>query len=109
MFLGVTSLTARVPGVGVLGLTGSSVSVGAGIDLCLVLPSLRASHLLQAVDVFQAEAWVEGEVYLAHGNGEPRSHPGAQLLQVLVVQHVQSVVPGGGQGTLLCTASGGKG
>ena len=80
VFLGVPSLTAKVPGLGVSGLTGSAVSVGAGVDLSLVLPSLSASHLLQAVDVLQAEAWVEGEVYLAHRNGEPCSHPGPQLL-----------------------------
>ena len=80
MFLEISPLPAKAPGLGVSGLTGSSVSVGAGVDLSLVLPSLRASHLLQAVDVLQAKSWVEGEVYLAHRNGEPCSHPGTQLL-----------------------------
>lgn len=76
------------------GLTGSPISIGPGVDFSLALPTSGSGHLLQLVYVLQAEAWVEGEVYFAHGNGEPRGHPGSQLLQVLVVQYVESVVPG---------------
>lgn len=76
------------------GLTGSAISIGSGVDFSLALPASGSGHLLQLVYVLQAEAWVEGEVDFAYGNGKPRSHPGPQLLKVLVVQYVESVVPG---------------
>lgn len=75
-------------------LTGGSLSVVPGVYVPFALAAFGPGHLLHAVDLGDAQLGVEGEVHLPGLDGEVPVVPVPQLLQVLVVEDVEGVVPG---------------
>ena len=77
-----------------LSLTGSSLSVVPGVYVPFALASLGSGHFLHAVDFRDTQLGIEGEVHFPRPDGQVPVVPVPQLLQVLVVQDIEGVVPG---------------
>ena len=74
-------------------LTGGSLSVVPGIYVPFALAPFGPRHFLHAVDFGDTQLGVEGEVHLACFDGQVAVVPVPQLLQVLVVEDIEGVVP----------------
>lgn len=77
-----------------LSLTGSSLSVVPGVYVPFALPSLCSCHLLHSVNFRDTQLGIESEVHFPRPDGQVPVVPVPQLLQVLVVQDIEGVVPG---------------
>lgn len=79
-------------------LTRSLVPVGLGGDVVLHVARLQPSHLLHLVDLRHAQLGVVMEKQASLQDGQLVFGPIPQLPQILVVQRVERVVSGEGDG-----------
>lgn len=75
-------------------LTGSSLSVVPGVYVPFALAALCSCYFLHAVDFRDTQLGIESKVHLPRPDGQVPVVPVPQLLQVLVVQDIEGVVPG---------------
>lgn len=80
--------------VWMLSLTGSSLSVVPGVYVPFALAALCSCDFLHAVDFRDTQLGIESKVHLPRPDGQVPVVPVPQLLQVLVVQDIEGVVPG---------------
>ena len=81
-------------------LTGGSLSVVPRIDVPFALAPLSPGHLLHAVNFGDAQLGVESKVHLPSFDGQVAVAPVPELLQVLVVEDIERVVPGSTETTV---------
>lgn len=77
-----------------LSLTGSSLSVVPGVYVPFALASLGSGHFLHAINFRDTQLGIESEVHFPRPDSQVPVVPVPQLLQVLVVQDIEGVVPG---------------
>lgn len=76
-----------------LSLTGSSLSVVPGVYVPFALPSFGSGYFLHAVNFRDTQLGIKSKVHLPRPDGQVPVVPVPQLLQVLVVQDIEGVVP----------------
>lgn len=84
-----------------LSLTGSSLSIVPGVYVPFALAPFRPRHFLHAVNFRNTELGIESKVHFPRLDGQVAVVPVPQLLQVLVVQDIEGVVPEAQKSTLV--------
>lgn len=84
----------RATVVWMLSLTGGSFSIVSGVYVPFALTPFCPRHFLHAVNFRNTQFGIESEVHFSRFDGQVAVVPVPQLLQVLVVQDIEGIVPG---------------